>query len=281
MSTEAIPNEVLDCILDYTLTIPTTTFEAWREQHTFATTPTYAASIGAVLAVSKRWYDIGIPLLYESAILRTRGQAEGFAQALRNPRLGPLKLGLRVRRLRIESGYSSLAKILQGVPGVTHLFLGLNLVNTDTTQGLQRALKKINPSQLFLDRLQWSHNLQFELTLHKALAVALSEWTHLKRIDTSPDTVIWPVLLQPLSKAPALEYVCLPASTATHNIDGDVLEAISRNPCVKIIHIPKADHRIVVSALQARTDRVPEKLHIGSGKECALCVSAFGHLSLI
>lgn len=181
MSTEAIPNDVLDRILDYTLVIPTTTFEAWREPHTFATTPTYAAPIGAILAVSKRWYDNGVPLLYESAILRTRGQAEGFAQALHNPRLRPLKLGLRVRRLRIESGYSSLAKILQGVPGVTHLFLGLNLVNTDTTQGLQRALKKINPSQLFLDRLQWSHNLQFELTLHKALAVALSEWTHLVR----------------------------------------------------------------------------------------------------
>lgn len=70
--------------------------------------------------------------------------------------------------------------------------------------------------------------------------------------------------------------MCLPTSTATHNIDGDVLEAISRNPCVKIIHIPKADHRIVVPALQARTDRVPEMLRIGSGKECALCVSSFG-----
>lgn len=30
MSTEAIPNEVLVRILDYTLVIPTTTFEAWE-----------------------------------------------------------------------------------------------------------------------------------------------------------------------------------------------------------------------------------------------------------
>ncbi|OJT09970.1 hypothetical protein TRAPUB_13551 [Trametes pubescens] len=265
MSTETIPNEVLDRILHRTLTIPTATFEAWREQHTYATTPTSAASGGAILAVSKRWYDIGIPLLYESAIIRTLGQAEEFAQALHNPRLGPLKLGLRVRRLRIESGYSSLVKILQGAPGITDLFLGLNAVNADTIQGLQRVLKKTNPSRLFLDRLQWSQNLQFEHTLIKALAVALPEWTHLVRLSLFRG-----------SKAPALEYVCLPASTATLNIDGDVLEVISRNPRVKTIHIPKASHRIVVSALQARTDRVPEKLYIGSGKEWVLMVPILG-----
>ncbi len=183
MSTETFPNEVLDRILHSTLTIPTATFEAWREQHTYATTPTSAAPIGAILAVSKRWYDIGIPLLYESAIIRTLGQAEEFAQALHNPRLGHSNWVSAFADCALESGYSSLVKILQGAPGITDLFLGLNAVNTDTIQGLQRVLKKTNPSRLFLDRLQWSQNLQFEHTLIKALAVALPEWTHLVRLS--------------------------------------------------------------------------------------------------
>lgn len=101
-----------------------------------------------------------------------------------------------------------------------------------------------------------------------------------KQIYASPGTVIWRELLQPLSKAPALEYVCLYGSIATQSIsntplnhdDGaTVLGAISCNPHVKMIHIPKANPHIAVSTLQIRTDGALEKLFIGSGRECASC----------
>lgn len=192
MSTETVPNEVLDRILDHILAIPTTTFEAWLEQHTFACTPTYAAPIGAILAVSKRWYAIGIPLLYESAILRTWSQAEGFAQALANPRLGPLKLGLRVRRLRIES-YNNFDQVLQGTPRIADLFLSLNPDScTDRDQMVRRALRsEANPSRLFLDRLERSLGTQkFERTLIYGLARALPEWTRLVRLICYP-CLLW------------------------------------------------------------------------------------------
>lgn len=191
MSTEAVPDEVLDRILDYTLAIPTTTFEAWLEQHTFASTPTYAAPISTILAVSKRWYYIGIPLLYESAILRTQSQAEGFAQALANPRLGPLKLGLRVRRLRIES-YHNLEQVLQGIPRIADVFLSLNPDScTDRDQMVPRALRDANPSRLFLDRLERSFGTQkFERTLIYGLARALPKWTRLVRLICYP-CLLW------------------------------------------------------------------------------------------
>lgn len=102
-----------------------------------------------------------------------------------------------------------------------------------------------------------------------------------KQIYASPGTIIWRELLQPLSKAQALEYVCLYGSIATQSISntpfnhGDgatVLGAISCNLHVKMIHIPEANpHIVAVSTLQIRTDGALEKLFMGSGRECASC----------
>ncbi|KAL7277261.1 hypothetical protein ACG7TL_009114 [Trametes sanguinea] len=204
MSTEQLPNEVLERIVDYAVSVPTATFEAWREPATYATTiPSNAPD---VLTVSKRWHDLGIPHLYEAAILRTPQQAEGFAAALQNPRMRPFRLGQRLRRLRIENGYNHLVKIINAAPHIEELFLGLTLSNNDTVAGLQRTWKKLKPTRLFLDHLESTLNPQLALPLVDALAAVLPLWQELKRIDVGPHVIIFPKLLEPLSKAPGLEY---------------------------------------------------------------------------
>ncbi|OSC97772.1 hypothetical protein PYCCODRAFT_1461708 [Trametes coccinea BRFM310] len=264
MSTEQLPNEVLERIVDYAVSVPTATFEAWREPATYATTiPSNAPD---VLTVSKRWHDLGIPHLYEAAILRTPQQAEGFAAALQNPRMRPFRLGQRLRRLRIENGYNHLVKIIKAAPHIEELFLGLTLSNNDTVAGLQRTWKKLKPTRLFLDHLESTLNPQLALPLVDALAAVLPLWQELKRIDVGPHVIIFPKLLEPLSKAPGLEYVSLGGRTATLNLDGDVLLSIAANRRVRVIHIREESQYTTIARLRARPDRVPEKIYIGQGK---------------
>ncbi|KAI9065303.1 hypothetical protein FKP32DRAFT_1648028 [Trametes sanguinea] len=264
MSTERLPNEVLERIVDYAVSVPTATFEAWREPTTYATTiPSNAPDI---LTVSKRWHDLGVTHLYEAAILRTPQQAEGYTAALQNPRLRPFKPGQRLQRLRIENGYNHLVKIINAAPGIEELFLGLNLSNADTIPGLQRTWKKLKISRLYLDHLETMQSTQPAASLIDALAAALPVWKDLKRIDVGPHVIVLPKLLEPLSKAPGLEYVSLGGRTATLNLDGDVLLNIAANGRVKVIHIREESQYTTIARLRARLDRVPEKIYIGQGK---------------
>ncbi|KAI0754409.1 hypothetical protein C8Q80DRAFT_366733 [Daedaleopsis nitida] len=80
--TEEVPNEILAEILFHAVTISTQTFEAWRTDCTFAGKPSSPAC--NVLLVSKRWRALAIPFVYESAIIRTRFQAQGLIHALKH-----------------------------------------------------------------------------------------------------------------------------------------------------------------------------------------------------
>ncbi|KAI0663317.1 hypothetical protein C8Q70DRAFT_507244 [Cubamyces menziesii] len=246
MSTEHIPDELLETILKYALAIPSATFEAWREPFTFAASP--LSNAPDILAVSKRWNSIGTPLVWDAVILRNPPNTKSFAEALQKPQTKQLRLGSRLRRLRIESGYSHFVKILSNTPGVSDLFLGLNLCNEDTVSQLAKTMKKINPSRLYLD------------------GIALPDWTNLKTLIVGPDVMVLPLLLRPLSMAPALEYVSLSGTTATANIDGDVLLHIASNPRVKVVQIREITRFVNIPALRARIDGVEKKLYIGEGK---------------
>ncbi|KAI9065297.1 hypothetical protein FKP32DRAFT_513468 [Trametes sanguinea] len=149
MSTEQLPNEVLERIVDYAVTVPTATFEAWRELTTYALTiPSNAPDI---LTVSRRWHDLGIPYLYEAAILRTSQQAEAYAAALQNPRMRPFRLGHRLRRLRIESGHNHLPEIINSAPDIKELFLGMAQLqpDDDIIPDLQHAWIKLKHTRLY------------------------------------------------------------------------------------------------------------------------------------
>ncbi|KAI0323822.1 hypothetical protein GY45DRAFT_1332222 [Cubamyces sp. BRFM 1775] len=264
MSTEHVPEELLENILTYALCIPSATFEAWREPFTFAATP--LSNAPDILAVSKRWNTIGTPLVWDAVILRNPPNTRAFAEALQRPQTKQLRLAHRLRRLRIETGYNHFSKILSSTPCISDLFLGLNLCNEDTVSGLARTLKKINPSRLYLDGLETIYNQQFMVNLLKAVTAALPDWTNLKTLIVGPGVMVLPLLLRPLSMAPALEYVSLSGTTATANIDGDVLLHIASNPRLKVLQIREITRFINIPALRARVDGVPKKLYIGEGK---------------
>lgn len=79
--------------------------------------------------------------------------------------------------------------------------------------------------------------------------------------------MVLPLLLRPLSMAPALEYVSLSGTTATANIDGDVLLHIASNPRVKVVQIREITRFVNIPALRTRIDGVEKKLYIGEGKK--------------
>ncbi|KAH9899239.1 hypothetical protein C8Q73DRAFT_679056 [Cubamyces lactineus] len=264
MSTEHVPDELLENILKNALSIPSATFEAWGEPFTFAASP--LSNAPDILAVSKRWNSIGTPLVWDAVILRNPPNTQLFAETLQKSHIKQLRLGSRLRHLRIESGYSHFAQILSSTPDITDLFLGLNLCNEDTVAGLARTFKKINPSRLCLGGIQSIYNQQFMVNLLKAVVAALPGWTNLKTLVVGPDVMVLPLLLRPLSMAPALEYVSLSGTTATANIDGDVLLHIASNPHLKVLQIREITRFINIPALRARVDGVEKKLYIGEGK---------------
>ncbi|CDO74555.1 hypothetical protein BN946_scf184632.g12 [Trametes cinnabarina] len=262
--TELIPNEVLECILHHILVIPTATFEAWRTPATFAGSP--RSTISEVLLVSKRWYELGTPSLYESAILRTKRQVRSFAFSTKKVNDRGVKRGRYLRRLRIEGGYGDRVKaILENSPDIVHLFMGFDISLDDSSAGLKRALQRINPTRLFMDSTPGPHfTAQNTMSLHAALGGALPSWTNLKRIDTSPEFMFGTPMKPPLAHLPALEHLNMTAYTATMNYDLILLDYVIPNPAVKCIQIRDGKKWLSWTCITNRYPR--DKIFLGEGK---------------
>ncbi|KAI0370167.1 hypothetical protein BV20DRAFT_1121415 [Pilatotrama ljubarskyi] len=268
--TEDVPDEVLEVILQHTLIIPEVTFESWRTPSTFAGSPRTHTS--DVLLVSRRWHDLGDPWLFESAILRTGKQVAGFARSLGKANARGVKRARYLRRLRIEGGYGNrFNQVLGAAPGIVTLFMGFDISLDDSSAGLKRALQRINPSKLLMDATPGRHdNTQNALSLHAAVGTALSSWTHLKRIDTSPEFTFWEPLWPPLKNLPALEYVSMATKTVNSLRRHPVLENLALNPSVKIIQIRDGARWLKVR--RSGPDYPREKLYLGEGKNMTPCI---------
>lgn len=138
--------DTLRIVLEYTLQIPPEVFDG--------PLPITARSSfwfrGSPLLVCKQWLDVGTPMLYESAVLRTNLQVNSLAATLQ--RYG--QRGRRLRRLRIEGGYNGeLPQILQTTEGLSVLYLGFDDTVQHDPKFNQRYidLTKANPRRLFLD----------------------------------------------------------------------------------------------------------------------------------
>ena len=180
--TESVPDDVLEYILHYALTIPSETFEAWRTPATFAGSP--RSNVSNILLVSRRWHNLGVPSLYEAAILRTVHQGRAFAQSAKIMNERGVRRGHYLRRLRIEGGHSTYTKtILEKSPGLVAFFVSFDVSLDDSFAGLKRALQQVNPLRLFMYSSPGSHatasNTQ---SLYKAIGEALPCWTKLVRM---------------------------------------------------------------------------------------------------
>ncbi|KAI0751460.1 hypothetical protein C8Q80DRAFT_577750 [Daedaleopsis nitida] len=209
--TQNAPDEIIEKILRHVLIIPSDTFEAWRQPHDFAAGPRY--DIWNTLLTSSRWYRVGLPLLYEAAILRTETQVASFARAiLRCDGNGRLVLAPCVRRLRMEATYRfSFEKILDTCHDSIRVFyLGLDVFNEDDLFGLSMALGKVNPSRLILsagpaNRHEGPHFEPIRRWLGEAICEAAPAWTNLRRVDFRPNLVLIDMLVQYLASLPSVE----------------------------------------------------------------------------
>ncbi|KAJ7605915.1 hypothetical protein FB45DRAFT_951853 [Roridomyces roridus] len=101
----------------------------------------------AILLVCRAWLRVASPLLYETVILRSRGQAQALSVALRyNPDLARF-----IKKLRLESGYgSTMHKILQTTNNLTDIFIPLKFDKKDNACGLCRGLPLIDPVRVII-----------------------------------------------------------------------------------------------------------------------------------
>ncbi|KAJ8487720.1 hypothetical protein ONZ51_g4006 [Trametes cubensis] len=249
--TESVPDDVLEYILHYALTLPAETFEAWRTPSTFAGSP--RSNVPNILLVSMRWHNLGLPSLYEAAILRTVHQGRAFAQSAKIMNERGVRRGHYLRRLRIEGGHSTYTKtILEKSPGLVAFFVSFDVSLDDSFAGLKRALQQVNPLRLFMYSSPGSHatasNTQ---SLYKAIGEALPCWTKLVQTDRHQSRVS---LLDPVDPP-----LCVISLLST-------LEALLDNPAVKMIQIRDGTNWLKWRGTTAVSYTYPrDKIFLGEG----------------
>ncbi|KAJ7049379.1 hypothetical protein C8F01DRAFT_757642 [Mycena amicta] len=142
---DALPDEVLSEILAPALTVDDETFsDTTSEVSPFAT---YTESASAYLLVNKSWLRVATPLLYATAVLRSKAQAKALERALS----GNVILGQFIKQLRVEGGYGApMHRILKLSPNIAHLYVTLSVSSSDSTDGLCKGLALISPKRLIL-----------------------------------------------------------------------------------------------------------------------------------
>nr|GAT52321.1 predicted protein [Mycena chlorophos] len=155
MSGTSLPDEIVSQILSLSaLRVPDAAFA----NNCSRTSPfaTFTESTSAYLLVCKSWLRVATPLLYSVIILRSKAQAQALALALSKNKSDDL--GRFITKLRVEGGYGkSMQTILRLSPNITDLFLSLNILTNDATDGLRKGLPLINPTRLIL-QCDWDRN---------------------------------------------------------------------------------------------------------------------------
>ncbi|KAF7314049.1 F-box domain-containing protein [Mycena chlorophos] len=142
MADTSLPDEIISEILSPALKVADDAFANNYAKSPFAK---FTESTSAYLVVCKSWLRVATPLLYHVVVLRSKAQAKALANALaKNPDLGRF-----VKKLRVEGGFGpSMHTIIQHSPNITDLFLSLDILATDTTEGLCKGLPLLNPRRL-------------------------------------------------------------------------------------------------------------------------------------
>jgi hypothetical protein len=143
-SMSKLPDEMLHEILTPVLIVPDDNFASTHQRSPFSISKDSSATM---LLVCKRWLRVAYPLLYQTVVIRSPGQAHALAGSLQaNP-----NLGRHVKKLRLKGGYgAAMHRILTLSPNITVLYLSLIIWSDDSVSGLCGSLATINPSRVIL-----------------------------------------------------------------------------------------------------------------------------------
>ncbi|KAF8585865.1 hypothetical protein K439DRAFT_1387932 [Ramaria rubella] len=125
-------------------------------------------SSSSALLVCKRWLRVATPLLYETIVIRSTGQAYALAKAFQlNPSFAKF-----VRNLRLEGSYVALGQILASCKAVSTLVMLLRIYSDANVSGLCRGLSSIDPKEVILydeGRVDNAKIRQVLVALHEAI----------------------------------------------------------------------------------------------------------------
>ncbi|KAL1671236.1 hypothetical protein EV122DRAFT_226912 [Schizophyllum commune] len=195
----------------------------------------------ALLLVSKDWQRICTPLLYRTAIIRSKGQAEALTTTITS--LRP-ELAARVKRLRFEGAFGMEGfRLLKATTNLTHLALVLHIFATEGVAPLCRGLKlpHISPRVLVVaDSRQDSKNRKM---LIQELAKLIPSWIHLNAVhipvldnNYGPATDV-SAILESLRRAPSLHTLVFPPS---HRPELETLQDLSGNRALRCIYFARS-----------------------------------------
>ncbi|KAI5116162.1 hypothetical protein M0805_005751 [Coniferiporia weirii] len=122
------------------------------------------------LHVCTRLWHAGLPLLYNTVILRSPFQVRALLTTLR---CSP-ELGLLVCNLRLEEGAycGDLEEVLKKTPRVENLFLSLEVYRSSDISGLCKAFENLNPKRIIL------HDLGSTIIRNSAIDRVVEAVTH-------------------------------------------------------------------------------------------------------
>ncbi|KAL1686459.1 hypothetical protein GGG16DRAFT_64209 [Schizophyllum commune] len=189
----------------------------------------------ALLLVCKDWQRICTPILYRTAIIRSKGQADALTLTITSQR--PELAGC-VKHLRLEGAIGTeVLRLLQATPRLTHLALVLHIFSKESVSYLCRGLRvgHINPVMLLLaDSPKGSTKGRAKLM--NTLTQTVPTCTNLRVVDMPCMQKDSDVLIELLAHTPQIHTVIFPD---TKRPDFEQLQALGRNRSLRCIFFKK------------------------------------------
>ncbi|KAK7022197.1 F-box domain-containing protein [Favolaschia claudopus] len=176
MSDTALPDEIISEILSPALKVSDDVFSDTSEVSPFAN---FSVSTSAYLLVCKSWLRVATPPLYHTVIIRSKAQAKALSLALSKNK----QLGRFIKKLRVEGGYGEpMHVIMRCAPNITDIFLSLEIYSSDSTSGLCKGLRLINPTRLILRDVHDKplENKSLSQLLDAMYELIPKQWDHLR-----------------------------------------------------------------------------------------------------
>ncbi|KAI5896336.1 uncharacterized protein SCHCODRAFT_02745340 [Schizophyllum commune H4-8] len=189
----------------------------------------------ALLLVCKDWQRICTPILYRTAIIRSKGQADALTITI--TRVRPELAGC-VKRLRLKGAIGmEILGLLNATPRLTHLALVLHIFSKESVSYLCRGLRldHINPTMLLLaDSPKGSTKGRAKLM--NTLTQTIPTWTSLRVVDMPCMQKDSDVLVELLAHVPQIHTVIFPDIKRPGL---EQLQALGRNRSLRCIFFKK------------------------------------------
>ncbi|KAK7048807.1 F-box domain-containing protein [Favolaschia claudopus] len=234
MSDTALPDEIISEILSPALKVSDNVFSDTSEVSPFAN---FSVSTSAYLVVCKSWLRVATPHLYHTVIIRSKAQAKALSVALSKNK----ELGRFIKKLRVEGGYGEpMHVIMRCAPNITDIFLSLEIYSSDSTSGLCKGLRLINPTRLILRDVQDKtlENKSLSQLLDAMYKLIPEQWDRLRVFHCPYVNATEHALLAtlPLIKSKRLRTLFVP------NIDAVAwCYVVFQDSPLEVIHIDKFD----------------------------------------